>query len=76
MVEDIKLRALAETSFIKSEINRTGNRMRQMEHTHNYPLDYLRREVYGLKKGVLNTSSHHKWSEDMDSDITPILYLI
>ena len=74
--ENNKERDLTETAFIKAEINRMRERMGWMEHDHNPPMESLRREVAGLRQGMLKTSSIEKWSEDMDSAITPVLLLL
>ena len=61
-----------ETDFIKYDLNLMGEMMGKMDHDHNPPMEYLRREAAGLRQGMFKISSLDQWSEDMDSSITPV----
>ena len=65
-----------ETDFIKYDLNLMGEMMGKMDHDHNPPMEYLRREAAGLRQGMFKTSSLEQWSENMDSDITPVFSLM
>ena len=75
-VDNIKDIALTKTAFIKADINQTGERMERMYQDQNLPIYYLRREVAGLTKGMLRTSSLEQLSEYTESAITTVLKLI
>ena len=75
-VENIKMRMLTETFFIKADLNRTGERMGHMEYAQKLPLYSLKREFTELNQGMLNNSSLQQWSEDMDSSIPLVLYFL
>ena len=64
---------MTKTGFIKSELNRTVERMGRMDQYHKLPIDYVRRGLLELRQGMIKTSSLEQCSEDMESAITPVL---
>ena len=65
-----------ETDFIKAEIYRTGESMGRMEHYHRPPTESIRREVVGLRQGMLKIASLEQWLEYMDSAINSVMLLM
>ena len=65
-----------DTAFIKAEIYRTGESMGRMERYHKPPTEFIRREVVGLRQGMLKISSLEKWLEYMDYAINSVMVLM
>ena len=40
------------------------------------PMEFLKKQVESIITGMFNITSLEQWSEDMDSDITPVLILL
>ena len=74
-MEKFKARALMETAYIKAEFQSTIALFNKIDQYQIRPIDYFKSDVKILNRGKIDAPHLGEWSEDMHSEITPVLEL-
>ena len=72
----VNSRSLTETASIKEEVQSTIALVKNIYQGQRRPIKTLKDEVESLKRGIINAPRLDQWSEDMDSELMPVLELL
>ena len=67
---------MTETSEIKAEVQSVIALVKKIDQGQRRPIETLKNEVDILKRVMIDAPYLEQWSEDMDSEQTPVLKLL
>ena len=75
-MDKVNSRALTEMSAINAEVQYTIALVKKVYQVQRRPIETPKDEVEILNRGMIEYPCLNKWSEDMDSALTPVLELM
>ena len=75
-MDRIKTTDLTDTAEIKAEVQFTIALAKEIYQGQRWPIENLQNEVEILKRGMIDDPRIDQWSEDMYSELTPVLEVL